>query len=252
MYEVYFALLHDCYKVPRSVQAATEPMFCKEVQKRWMRVNLFSTLPGAVLIWFMSWLKPHASLGRAIQPGYALQQQCKSRRKNIYCLHKPLQKLSPPLQNVSSYRAKVISSSAVAPQREPHKSLIWNYEVSKQGFSQTSQFFLIVRLECQCSPDVWTKFKYVVTQGAMSEWLFFFPSNIQCNWKVVVAAQKSLHELSGYPVRRKLDAERVFWSPEQLRASWTVGAPNPCKPECLQAVAQVGSRRTHFLLTFLT
>lgn len=45
------------------------------------------------------------------------------------------------------------------PQRETHKSLIWNYEVSKQGFSQTSQFFLIVRLECQCSPDVWTKFK---------------------------------------------------------------------------------------------
>lgn len=74
----------------------------------------------------------------------------------------------------------------------------------------------------------------------------FLPSKIQSNWKVVVEAQKTLHELSGYSVRCRLDAEQVFWSPEQMRASWTVGAPDPCKPECLQAVAQMGSRRTHF------
>lgn len=176
MYEVYFALLHDCYKVPRSVQPATEPMFCKEVQKRWMRVNLFSTLPGAVLIWFMSWLKPHASLGRAIQPGYALQQQCKSRRKNIYCLHKPLQKLSPPLQNVSSYRAKVISSFAVAPPKGD--SQIPNLKLWSVQTGLFSNFPVLSNCEAGVPMQPWRLDKIQIGgDSGSNEWVvcFFFP-----------------------------------------------------------------------------
>lgn len=187
MYETYFALLHDCYKAPRTVQPATEILFCKEEKKIQMKVNFSLTHPRVVFIGGMLWLQPRATLGRAVLPGNALRHNGKAEEKPLLVSTSPGRWLGLPLHNsISSSTANIAS------------------------YGQLRSILRILDLKLQSTHRVFLKFHAFFSNfldkiqrggDSRSKERVFFPGTTPCKqelpWAMVVAEVKTQPDHGG-------------------------------------------------------